>query len=102
MTKEELNQLATVNDLHNFHQKIVSEIKQVVTENNIKELYTPREFEAATGMKYTTVLLYCNNGNRETLGRVGRVKKREVVRPISAYRSNSYKNTGLRKKIIFF
>ncbi len=62
MTKEELNQLATVNDLHGFYQKIVTEIKKTVTENNLKELYTPREFEAVTGMKYTTVILYCNNG----------------------------------------
>jgi len=62
MTKEELNQLATVNDLDGFYHKIVEEIKRTVTENNMKELYTPREFEAVTGMKYTTVINYCNTG----------------------------------------
>jgi len=92
MTKEELNQLATVNDLHNFHQKIISEIKQVVTENNIKEFYTPKEFEVVTGMKYSTVIHYCNTGKikamKDDAGTSRLIARSEIERFITEAEEN--------------
>ena len=62
MTREELNQLVTVDDLNKFYEKIITELKSLISTNNMKEFYTPREFGEVTGMKYSTVINYCNTG----------------------------------------
>ena len=63
MTREELNQLVTVGDLENLYSRIVNELKDIIAQSlNHKEFFTPREFSHTTGMKYSTIIHYCNTG----------------------------------------
>ena len=63
MTREEMTQLVTRHDLELFRERLVTDFSQVVSNAlNTKEFYTPREFSDATGMKYSTVIHYCNTG----------------------------------------
>ena len=63
MTREELNQLVTVGDLENLYSRIVNGLKDIIAHSlNQKEFFTPREFSQATGMKYSTIIHYCNTG----------------------------------------
>lgn len=64
MTKEEMNQLATVKDLEAFHHRIVNDVKGLLFDkkNPQKEFYTPKEFSHITGMKYSTVVYRCKVG----------------------------------------
>ncbi len=63
MTKEELNQVATVEDLEKLKDNIFNFLNNFFIEFTEKEFYTPKEFSKVTGLKYTTVINYCNNGN---------------------------------------
>ena len=63
MTREELNQLATVADIENLYSRIVNDLRDIISKSlNNKEFYTPREFSESTGMKYSTIIHYCNTG----------------------------------------
>ena len=63
MTKDDISQLATVKDLEAFSERIVSNVKQLLDKKKSpKEFYTPKEFAAATGMKYSTVVYRCKVG----------------------------------------
>lgn len=64
MTKEEINQIATVKDLETFHQRIVNDVKGLLFDkkNPQKEFYTPKEFSHMTGLKYSTVVYRCKVG----------------------------------------
>lgn len=64
MTKEEFNQIATVKDLESFHQRIVNDVKELLSDKNKnqKEFYSPKEFSYVTGMKYSTVVYRCKIG----------------------------------------
>lgn len=60
MNKDEL---VTVRDLESFHQRIVSDVKGLLDKKKSpKEFYSPKEFAAATGMKYSTVIYRCKVG----------------------------------------
>ena len=62
MTNENLNELVTLGDLYSFQNKILSSIKTLITKQNQKEFYTPKEFSKVTGMKYSTIIYYLNRG----------------------------------------
>lgn len=62
MTKEELNNLVTVGDLQRFYERLTGELSNLISINNRKEFYTPREFSEISGMKYSTVIHYLNTG----------------------------------------
>lgn len=63
MTQEQLSQLVTRYDLEQLREKLITDIHKVVSNAlNTKEFYTPREFSETTGMKYSTVIHYCNTG----------------------------------------
>lgn len=63
MTKEEINQLATVKDLEAFRREIVNDVKGLLDQKKSpKEFYSPKEFSYATGMKYSTVVYRCKVG----------------------------------------
>lgn len=62
MTKEELSQLVTVEDLQNFRKNLVADLEILLKFKNRKEFYTPKEFGRETGMKYTTVIYRCKVG----------------------------------------
>jgi len=62
MTKDDLNDLVTTGDLESFCQRIVAKVEEIVDMGNRKEFYTPRQFSDITGIKYSTVILYCNSG----------------------------------------
>ncbi len=63
MTKDELSQIVTVRDLETFSERIVSNVKQLLDKKKSpKEFYTPKEFSAATGIKYSTVIYQCKVG----------------------------------------
>lgn len=60
MNKEEL---VTVKDLETLRQSIFSDVKGLLDKKKSpKEFYTPKEFAAATGMKYSTVIYRCKVG----------------------------------------
>ncbi|MBL4625185.1 MAG: helix-turn-helix domain-containing protein [Flavobacteriales bacterium] len=52
----------TQEDLNVFYQKITTEFDRLMSEKHYREFYTPREFSNITGIKYPTVIHYCNNG----------------------------------------
>ena len=63
MTRDELNQLATVGDLESLYNRIVNDLRDIISKSaNNKEFFTPREFSQTTGMKYSTIIHYCNTG----------------------------------------
>ncbi|PTB98018.1 hypothetical protein C9994_00225 [Marivirga lumbricoides] len=63
MTTDELNQLVTRRDLEQFYNKLINDIGHTIASNlNTKEFYSPKEFSESTGMKYSTVVHYCNTG----------------------------------------
>jgi hypothetical protein len=63
MTREELNQLATVGDIENLYNRIVKDLRDIISNSlNNKEFFSPREFSQTTGMKYSTIIHYCNTG----------------------------------------
>lgn len=66
MTKEQLNELVTIADLKAFAAEIITKITDAVKQHDSwKEFYTPKEFSKLTGMKYSTVIHYCNMGLME-------------------------------------
>lgn len=64
MTKEEINQITTVQDLETFRQKIVNDVRALLFDkkNPQKEFYSPNEFSHVTGLKYSTVVYRCKVG----------------------------------------
>ncbi|GAA5036556.1 hypothetical protein GCM10023207_31920 [Marivirga lumbricoides] len=63
MTTDDLNQLVTRRDLEQFYSKLINDIAQTISNSlNTKEFYSPKEFSESTGMKYSTVVHYCNTG----------------------------------------
>ena len=63
MTKDELNQIATVGDLEKFYQRILKEIEKLVSGQILqKDYYTPKEFARIAGEKYSTVIYKCKMG----------------------------------------
>jgi len=64
MNIEEFNQIATVKDLENYHQKTVNAVKELLYEKQTigKEFYTPKEFSHLTGIKYSSVVYRCKVG----------------------------------------
>ena len=63
MTREDLSQLATVRDLESLYSRIVNDLREIISKSlNNKEFFTPREFSQTTGMKYSTIIHYCNTG----------------------------------------
>jgi len=62
MTKEDLKQLTTREDLQQLEKSLIERIKKIVTQINAKEFYTVREFAETTAMGYSNVLKYCQDG----------------------------------------
>ena len=63
MTTEDLNQIVTRRDLEALYNRLITDISRVVSNSlNTKEFYSPKEFSETTGMKYSTVINYCNTG----------------------------------------
>lgn len=62
MTIEEFSQIATVKDLEVFHERIINDVKGILKKQNAPQFYTPKEFSAETGMKYSTVVYNCKMG----------------------------------------
>ena len=63
MTTEDLNQIATRRDLEALYNRLISNLGKVISNTlNTKEFYSPKEFSETTGMKYSTVINYCNTG----------------------------------------
>ena len=63
MTKEDFDQIVTRADLASSLEKFKTELlKSVARLLNTKEFYSPKEFSETTGMKYSTVIHYCNTG----------------------------------------
>lgn len=63
MTSEDLNQIATRRDLENLYSRLLNDLGRVISNSlNTKEFYSPKEFSETTGMKYSTVINYCNTG----------------------------------------
>ena len=58
MQKEDLNKLVTVEDLNDFSEKIINEIRRIADKNK-PEFYSPNQFSKLIGMPYTTVINYC-------------------------------------------
>ncbi|MBL4653650.1 MAG: helix-turn-helix domain-containing protein [Flavobacteriales bacterium] len=52
----------TQEDLNIFYTKITSKFDSLIREKHYREFYTAREFSNLTGIKYQTVIYYCNNG----------------------------------------
>lgn len=63
MTKEDLANIVTNNDLFRFKVELLSEIQKLLSKDHIKEFYSPREFADLTGLKYDTVLKRCREGS---------------------------------------
>jgi len=59
---EKMDQLVTISDLHKFQKELLTTIENLISEKQKKEFYTPREFHEITGLKYSTVIYYCNIG----------------------------------------
>lgn len=57
-----MGQLVTVGDLDTYTERVITKVIEAVTKDNLKEFYTPREFSQVTGIKYSTVVYYCNMG----------------------------------------
>lgn len=63
MTTEDLNQIVTRRDLERLYERLINEIGKVISNNlNTKEFFSPKEFSETTGLKYSTVVHYCNTG----------------------------------------
>lgn len=63
MTREQMDQLVTRGDLETLRERLITDFSKVVSNAmNTKEFYNPREFAETTGMKYGTVIHYCNTG----------------------------------------
>ncbi len=64
MNKEQLGEIATVNDLKLFKESLVGEIKEIIffALHPQKEFYTPKEFASITGSKYSTIVDHCKKG----------------------------------------
>lgn len=62
MTRADLHNIATVGDIERLRKELLAEIQEMISESSIKEFYTPKEFAEVTGLKYSTVVNYCNTG----------------------------------------
>jgi hypothetical protein len=60
MTIDDLNQLATKQDLENLKVEILAKLLSKI--NPIKEFLTPKEFAGKTGIPYSTVIYKCKIG----------------------------------------
>ena len=69
MTKEDLNKLATIEDLQKLYLKIKGDILELMNQNK-KEFYTPKEYQLKTGIPYRTIIRYCNDGKLQALQKV--------------------------------
>ena len=56
MTKEHLAQLVTVGDLHSFKTELIDRLGSILKNQSIQEFYSPKEFAAISGLKYSTVV----------------------------------------------
>ncbi len=63
------NSIATVQDLNVFCENIKNHFSDVIKSkiNPLKEFYTPKEFEAKTGIPYSTVVYKCNTGKLKAI-----------------------------------
>jgi transcriptional antiterminator len=93
MTRAGLDQLATVQDLHNLYRKISDDIRALM-EQNKKEFCTPKEFSEKTGIKHRTILNYCNSGKIKATQKVAggswTIHYSELERFISDAEENRY------------
>jgi len=62
MTIEELKQLATKADIKDLYNRITFDMQEMFSKSKQKEFYKPKEFAELTGIKYSTVIYYCNTG----------------------------------------
>ena len=63
MSNEIIQQIATVTDLNTLRKNIVNDVAQLIKGREPQKLfYTPKEFAHITGMKYSTVIAKCKNG----------------------------------------
>ena len=94
MTEAELKQLATRGDLQQLESSIIERIKNIITEANRKEFYTPKEFAEITAMGYSNVLKYCQSGKIKARQDGARgswiIHRDEVERYIQQAKDNLY------------
>ena len=57
MTAEDLNQIVTRRDLERLYERLINDIGKVISNN-----LNTKEFSETTGLKYSTVVHYCNTG----------------------------------------
>lgn len=64
MTKDDLNQLVTINDLEIFRYKLMKDLKAALQTANPteKKFYTPKEFSKITGIAYSSIVYRCSTG----------------------------------------
>ena len=63
MKKDELEQIPTKQDLFDLEERIQRTFIYYLKKNNPKrEFYSPKEFEAITGIPYSTVVYKCKMG----------------------------------------
>lgn len=63
VTKDDFNQFPTLKDLEILHRRIINDVKVLLDNRNPnKEFYSPKEFCAKTGLKYSTVIAKCKMG----------------------------------------
>lgn len=65
MIIEDLNQLVTKKDLEHFRVELCRNL--LLKLKPLKEFYTPKEFEAKTGIPYSTVVYKCNTGKLKAI-----------------------------------
>jgi hypothetical protein len=63
-------EIITKDDLQIFRQQLLNDVKKLLLEKETlgRKFYTPKEFAALTGMKYSTVVYRC---------KIGRIKARQ-------------------------
>ena len=63
MKASDLGELLTRQDLEKFYVRLIHDLSKILAENqHRKEFYSPKEFSDLTGLKYSTVIHYCNTG----------------------------------------
>ena len=63
MKASDLGELITRQDLEHFYDRLIHDLSKILADSqNHKEFYSPKEFSDLTGLKYSTVIHYCNTG----------------------------------------
>ena len=60
--EQDSNMPVTQDDLNVFCKQITDKFDRLMREKHYREFYTAKEFSNLTGIKYQTVIYYCNNG----------------------------------------